>query len=1108
MKTTKRLLGLVLALAMLLTMASFPAFAADEGYVYTPKDIVLEAASLSNSAYTHQISGPRYIARPANNNIFVNDKVVLPEGGLALKVKPAAVTVGDASVQPTGLVIDVFQNFSGIWLDERTSDGKKRFYFKVEYTDANPNGIITGIYKTAETMHVGGEEGKLDGITLGAEGLWAFGLAYAVHTDGTTTTFCRYNGGGSWYYDTNQGSGAKYKTNPYLFFLDVKAQPTSDDYIVSAPVVSDEVKGIDELKGNFATDPNATGFDAQPYRAYIRTGYGYPNQGASTDYTIKVVKRSVAFVNYKYLPPCAMGISFELDTPTYIDSITFQIDPDKITYDVYGTIDGENWFPVFQNKTSTASGQYQYSFSVGTVAKALRIEFRDFAFTWGDFRNTGLVSFIGKLNALKDLTVGVTVDGTALEPLATDANGKVDFSSILADYPAGKEEGKYIYKIGDVDVTNTISSDYMFTGNAEVTVTKYVEPAGPIVTFIGDKGTIPAEANKDGVYEVPAEYKGSYAFYKDSFYSEKFDVTKPVKEDTTVYVKTIPWEYVGKTVVFPIKKALINVSFATLDNSPIAAPSEALYVGDTLSIPLESYKDVTKWIDEGGELTGLKLQLVRYGSNDTDDADGETIDLDMMADVKYTFEKPGIYSIRYTEVESKDSAGTVKTTKNTGYNCIVEVLPKPTSAPTATIAPTTTATGNVVAIYDSKTDSSILSDTTKAFKKSYSKASAYTDNTELAINTNMAVATQPVGSTHYLQFNLPSASYVHYIQTTKCPILDYDIYGSLDNINWYFLSSGSGENWFPVKGIAKYVRIYQRSGDTWNTKIEHYQVFGYAIDEATINETPASTWVAEDGTKTEITSVNDLPIAYASDDKNYAVTGWKINTGKGYTNVSLSDIAKMDVKDLGNIEAVVKEIPFAASALEGTLAPAGQDIVDGKTFSGKYINGFYVEGTQIRLPEGEGATYVDGGLRFVNILDNSLITELDELRTAEKVRSYEFGTLALASTRYTGGDLVIGYNNYTKQVAGERIFARADNFEEAYFKYTVCVTGITEANYTKDVIVRPYITIELADETTVTLYGQQYQTSLYAAANFAIDNDPNLTPEETTHLQGIVDAVK
>ena len=1106
MKTTKRLLGIVLALAMLLTMASFPAFA-DEGYVYTPKDIVLEAVSLNNNTYSYQYAGPRYIARPANNNIFVNDKVVLPEGGLALKVKPAAVTVGGTSVQPTGLVIDVFQNFAGIWETERTNDGKKRFYFKVEYTDANPNGIITGIYKTAETMHVGGEEGKLDGITLGAEGLWAFGLAYAVHTDGTTTTFCRYNGGGSWYYDTNQGSNAKYKTNPYLFFLDVKAQPTSDDYIVSAPVVSDEVKGIDELKGNFATDPNATGFDEQPYRAYIRTGYGYPDQGASTDFTIKVVKRSVAYVAYKYLPPCVMGFSFELDTPTYIDSITFKIDPDKITYDVYGTMDGENWFPVFQNKTSSGSGQY--SFSVGTVAKALRIEFRDLAFTWGDLRNTDLVSFKGKLNALKDLEVAVNVDGELLDTLPTDVNGKVDMASILADYPAGKEEGKYIYKIGDEDVTNTIS-DYMFTGNAEVTVTKYVEPAGPIVTFIGDKGTIPAEANKDGVYEVPAEYKGNYSFYTDRLYSKKFDVTKPVKDDTTVYVKTIPWEYAGKTVVFPIKKALINVSFATLDNSPIAAPSEALYVGDTLSIPLESYKDVTKWIDEGGELTGLKLQLVRYGSNDTDDADGETINLAMMADVKYTFEKPGIYSIRYTEVESKDSAGTVKTTKNTGYNCIVEVLPKPTSAPTATIAPTTTATGNVVAIYDSKTDASILSDTTKAFKKSYSKASAYTDNTELAINTNMAVATQPVGSTHYLQFNLPSASYVHYIQTSKCPILDYDIYGSLDNENWYFLSSGSGENWFPVKGIAKYVRIYQRSGDTWNTKIEHYQVFGYAIDEATINETPASTWVAEDGTKTEITSVNDLPVAYSSGDKNYAVTGWKVKTANGFANVSLSDIAKMDVEDLGNIQAVVEEIPVKADSLTNSLTAKGEDAKEGKNFGedAKFINGFYVQGTQIRLPEGEGATYVDGGLRFVNILDNSLITELDELRNAGKVRSYEFGTLAVASTRYTGGDLVIGYNNYTKKVAGERIFARADNFEDAYFKYTVCVTGITEPNYTKDVIVRPYITIELADETTVTLYGQQYQTSLYAAADFAIDKDPNLTQEERTHLQGIVDAVK
>jgi hypothetical protein len=334
----------------------------------------------------------------------------------------------------------------------------------------------------------------------------------------------------------------------------------------------------------------------------------------------------------------------------------------------------------------------------------------------------------------------------------------------------------------------------------------------------------------------------------------------------------------------------------------------------------------------------------------------------------------------------------------------------------------------------------------------------------------------------------------------------------MDGENWYPLAINpvntkrGNFNDFTVKGVAQYLKVTNVDIHGWANMNLQYEVSGYYLT-GEVNENPAPVWVANDGTVTQITSTATLPVAYAKSGTNYAVTGWQMATDAGLIDVAVKDLANMTVEQLGNLHAVVTEIPVEASALTATLEPKGTD--EGKTFdASKYINGFYVEGAQIRVPSGEGVTAVKSGLRFVNLLDNALITKLNELKTEGEVASYEYGTVVVADTKYTGGDLVIGYNSATKAVKGEKLFADAGDFEDAYFKYTVCVTNIGEANYATDVIVRPYITINNADGTSVTLYGEQYKTSVYSAAKFAIDNDANLTAEESVYLEGIVNVVE
>lgn len=1097
MKTTKRLLSIVLALAMLLTMASFPAFA-DESYTYTPKDIVLEA-SINNNAGGNNMSEPRYIARPSDYNIFVGDKLVLPEGGLALK---GEVKNNQNGVKPDAFVIDVFQDYSDALFNWAAADGNTRFYFAIDYTKGT-YGTLTGIYPTMNDMIAG--TNKLDGITLNASGLWGAGMIYTV-SGGTMVKYAS----GTNYYNNVDNNGSH-----YLFSFEVQEAPTTADYQVSAPVASG-ITAVDIKSSITETAPSGTGnfmYVKMPAKEKVVGEDGKEHEQMYIK-NVKLYQSSGAITG------ALVSFNLDFEAPAYVGTIALNTDYENFyRYEVYGSLDGNSWYPL-NLAGDNGTGYNANKFVVNGIAKYFKIVIRDMKTAWGNLLKMSIKTATGKLNVFEGNTVTVTGDATAT--LTTDANGKVDMSAVLADCPAGE----YLYYINGVDVTNKIA-DYVFTGATTVTVEKFVVPAGPVVTF--KLGATEAKAEADpvtGLYEVPAAFKGNYSFYADANFKTKFDVTAPVNEDTTVYVKEFQWTHTSKTVYLELRDE--NVDFSTFANGPIVAPRETIYVGDTVVLPFEAYKDCIaaeyyngeEKINDVVEITGADGYLYRYAMDSSDTHTGEDKYFWRVKDFSYTITEPGVYTYTFGSFCVKRADGTELYSARTGkwqtVQCAVfEVLPAPTSAPEAVVAPSYTGEAKeVTALLTDNFDTSV------AFKKSYGQKPGYNVGGEgksvVPVNKIMGqpddgAQKHPINHTLYFQFKLDSLSYVDNITLTTTDgtnksvgtIYDYDAYGSTDGENWYLLNSGiTFENVYAVGGVAKYVRLVPRQTKWFSLQITNYAVNGYAVSANDTTTSANPTWL-KDGEKVEITSVKELPVAYASGEKNYAITGWKVDTGAGLAEVSLAVIGERNFKSLGNLVPVVTEVPVKAASLTATLAPAGQDVVDGKTFSGKYINGFYVEGTQVRIPEGSGETLIAGGLRFVNILDNALIAELDALKTAGKVLSYEYGTLAMASTKYTGGDLVIGYNEFTKQVVGERIFASADEFEEKYFKYTVCVTGIGATNYSKDVMVRPYITINNADGTSVTLYGEQYQTSLYAAAELAA-KDPSNSAEAIEYLNGIL----
>ena len=141
-----------------------------------------------------------------------------------------------------------------------------------------------------------------------------------------------------------------------------------------------------------------------------------------------------------------------------------------------------------------------------------------------------------------------------------------------------------------------------------------------------------------------------------------------------------------------------------------------------------------------------------------------------------------------------------------------------------------------------------------------------------------------------------------------------------------------------------------------------------------------------------------------------------------------------------------------------------------------------VEGAQVRLASGETTQ----GLRFISNIDVELYNSLKEaghLPTSSSSTGVGFGTVVLPESMIPEGEALTKETEHCAIVPAVKLFA-APGAEDTVYRYTACITGITESRYDIKYTVRPYVTYMDGDEE-VTVYGEQYSASIFDIAEAA-----------------------
>ncbi len=195
----------------------------------------------------------------------------------------------------------------------------------------------------------------------------------------------------------------------------------------------------------------------------------------------------------------------------------------------------------------------------------------------------------------------------------------------------------------------------------------------------------------------------------------------------------------------------------------------------------------------------------------------------------------------------------------------------------------------------------------------------------------------------------------------------------------------------------------------------------------------------------------------------------------------------------GKTEIVQSSISLAEGALDGFVDTDGNAKDDNPVAAdAKYQNGFYIQGAQVRIPDGTKPS----GLRFI-VVNNTDIEAKIKAEVGEDA-NFKRGLVVIAGTKYKGGDLTVGMAGSSNVVAN-KIYRSKTTLEANYDKYTACVTNITEPNFETLIYVRPYFSYTDASGVEHTYYGEQYACTLYSAANLAYSS-PLESEETKTYL--------
>ncbi len=215
----------------------------------------------------------------------------------------------------------------------------------------------------------------------------------------------------------------------------------------------------------------------------------------------------------------------------------------------------------------------------------------------------------------------------------------------------------------------------------------------------------------------------------------------------------------------------------------------------------------------------------------------------------------------------------------------------------------------------------------------------------------------------------------------------------------------------------------------------------------------------------------DIPMA----EEGYMFKGWYDTNGNLYkTNSAVSGTVNLHPEFVKIGETMYSEVAKA----EHDFNPVDE--------GAKYINGMYLQGTQVRV---SGGTANTTGLRFITANNINMTTAM----TNAGFTNIQYGTRVIASTKF-GNNAVLtqstsgGVNSYAVN-----IWHTAEAMGADYQKYTACVRNIKKDNMKTDIIARPYVEYTDLSGVKRILYGEQYGTNIYDVALEAYES-----PDETT----------
>ena len=182
----------------------------------------------------------------------------------------------------------------------------------------------------------------------------------------------------------------------------------------------------------------------------------------------------------------------------------------------------------------------------------------------------------------------------------------------------------------------------------------------------------------------------------------------------------------------------------------------------------------------------------------------------------------------------------------------------------------------------------------------------------------------------------------------------------------------------------------------------------------------------------------------------------------------------------------------------------GDKLAKGDVLTAKYLpidleKQFCVLGAQVRLSGEEGLRFVhEFTMDLYNALRSSGVAFMQS--TVSSDANVGNGFVILPESYLSEGEALTMETASAHTVPAKKIFAA----DADAFRYTVCVTGIEEANYTRRYAVVSYITYNTANGVSYTFYGDRYTTSIAAVAKAALaDESATFTDAQIDRLNAL-----